>query len=107
MTKFTPDEIVRLRELAANATPRPWKYDLIGEFVQGDGHHLAQTWNKYEEDFDNAQANGTYIVAAANAMPAALDEIERLRVFIKSAIASADKSDMLIILGDALKGGEE
>lgn len=75
---ITPDEIARLRELEKKATPGPWKYDHKGGFISIGGKFTAQTWNKGEEDFDNAHANGFYASAAANALPDLLDEVERL-----------------------------
>lgn len=74
---ITPDEITRLRELAAKATPLPWEAgrDYTGlPCIEPDvvGNNLGSSWIVCYENRD-------YICAAANAMPAVLDEVERLR----------------------------
>lgn len=43
-------------------SPMPWKYlEQTGFVVDANGEYIAQTWNKQEEDFPNAIANGNAI----------------------------------------------
>jgi len=83
--KFSKEWIAEQRVLAAKATPRPWKYNISGEWIEGDKQPLAQTWDKTEESFVNDVNNAKFIVTAANNFPAALDEIERLTTRAETA----------------------
>lgn len=89
---MTDDDFKRLRDLASAATPGPWKFDGIDIFQltdAGKGYPL----DRYEDSRDVAvgrcQTCGTrddaiedvdaaFIAAARSAVPALLDEIERL-----------------------------
>jgi hypothetical protein len=43
-------------------SPMPWKYlEKTGFVVDANGTHIAQTWNRKDEDFANAKANGNAI----------------------------------------------
>lgn len=77
---ITPEEIARLRELEKKATPGPWKYSRPFEWIESNKHQIiAQTWGKLETPFVNDVNNSALIIAARNALPDLLDEIERLR----------------------------
>ena len=87
---FTPEKISELRELAKKATPRPWKYSEKYGTIEVFSGTIAITWDKTEEDFKNAISNGLYIEAAANTLPSALDEIERLTNELHKANVKGD-----------------
>lgn len=63
-----------LRALTAAATPGPWNADGLtlrpGTIWDTKGDDIARAWS---------QADANLIVAAVNALPALLDEIDRLR----------------------------
>ena len=88
-TKFTPSHIASLRELAEKATKGPWRQHLVDDttVIDATGEPIAETFPEggVDEDIDFAtdteqrEANAAFIAAARAALPAALDEIERLR----------------------------
>ncbi|HBA90282.1 MAG TPA: hypothetical protein DCZ08_00350 [Anaerolineaceae bacterium] len=99
---ITSEEIVRLRELAAKATPPPWKLKMekidMGrkEFpmIIG-GFHVVCTigsheWNSYKDERD---ANVKLIAAFRNELPSLLDEIERLLAAGFIAVERANKAE--------------
>ena len=79
---MTPERIAELRALADAATRGPWTVaDLrhqrggqIRIFPHGD-IHIANVLARHED----AVANAEFIAAARSALPALLDEVERLR----------------------------
>lgn len=90
MNKFTAEFIKAQRELAAKATPQPWRtWDSERGFIGianneavdlGTASRADDVCIISEEVNDHHCAeDATYIVTAANNYPAALDEIERLR----------------------------
>ena len=76
---MTDQEIARLRDLVGKATPGPWTSERQDE-EDGSIYHAIHSRLGYafvtnvEDD-----ANAAYIVAACNAMPALLTELERTR----------------------------
>jgi hypothetical protein len=95
-------DIAELRAKLAIATPGPWMYDDDGEVVgieDDEGEivfsqqvigthwpHGAPTRQLYMESGD-----AELIVAAVNALPALLDELERLRAFVDSLGVDVDE----------------
>ena len=72
---MTADEIAKLRELCANATPGPWGCGFSNRGrIMSSNEEICSVWSS-EETHD---ANAAFIAAARKALPAALDEIERL-----------------------------
>lgn len=56
--------------LCDRATPGPWGHDpKEGCIEDSAGDRLCQFWDKREEDFKNAKANGDLIAAAREALP--------------------------------------
>jgi len=68
---MTDEEITRLRTLCDAATPGPWMR--VGLFVLDD-----QCWW-----LDTRGDNTAFITAAREAVPALLDEVEKLRAALK------------------------
>jgi hypothetical protein len=80
-------------------TPGPWKVE-DGGFVGGPigFGRVCQTWNKFEEDFQNAEANAR-LIAAAPELYGALIKLntlcgphvgETLRAEVQAALAKAE-----------------
>jgi len=85
---ITPEEIARLRALEAAATPRPWEQRHEDISVRDGDDYLT-----YGGDLGGAfyQADNCAVaVAARNALPALLDEIERLRADLREAVTLLD-----------------
>lgn len=120
---MSPAEIAALRKLADAATPGPWAVeDERGEVVtrhwQGEtpvvcGPPRARGWDLDPED-------AAFIAAARTAVPALLDEVERLRTALRCLHATvrgyecesfghdvleAAMEDALRVLGEAGKDG--
>lgn len=63
-------------------SPMPWKYlEQTGFVVDANGVYIAQTWNKNEENFPNAVANG-------NAITQLTAENAKLRAELAEAVAA-------------------
>lgn len=79
---ITPEEIKRLRELEKKATPGPWE---VGDnhLIFAADHKRTKIAGNYRWEYGRGgicfAADGDFIVAARNALPDLLDEIERLR----------------------------
>lgn len=69
-----------LRNLAAAATRGPW-FDPGNGYVEGGTRHIADV------RYRNGDADRALIVAAVNALPGLLDEVEGLRKLREAAIA--------------------
>ena len=85
--RITAEQIARIRQLDADRTPGPWLWEVAEsdfEIMVDDKHnrHIAIT---------TAGCNAAFIVAAANAIAPALDEIERLRQKVKEQDAEIDR----------------
>jgi len=65
---MTDAELQRLRALAQAATPGPWR-----------DNHVGAVKNEAGRDIPITYSDAAFIAAARNAMPALLDEIDRLR----------------------------
>lgn len=50
--------------MTAKFTPGPWDADEGSGFIVAPTGHVAQMWNKFEENFDNHLANANLIAAA-------------------------------------------
>ena len=83
---MTPERIAELRALAEAATPEPWGRllpDAGGGWVvfrPGFSGYLFETDDQEDQDI----ANTDFVVAARSALPEALNEIERLWLYIES-----------------------
>jgi hypothetical protein len=62
-------------------TPGPWKVE-PGGFVGGPvgKGRVCQTWNKFEQDFPNAEANARLIAAAPDLLSAAKAKLAACRM---------------------------
>lgn len=69
-------EMAAIRERWARATEGPWGYDANG-FVRSGSAQIAQTWDKFEDDFGNALANGAAIAATPGDVATLLGAVER------------------------------
>ncbi len=86
---LTIDDIAALRALAEKATPGPWRQHLVDDttIIDATGEFVASTFPEggmdddidYATDTEQREHSAAFIAAAANTLPAALDEIERLR----------------------------
>ena len=79
---MTEERIRELRGFLDGATRRPWRFGLsevvrTRVVIDGNGYLFAQV----DDD-----GNGRLIAAAANALPEALDEIEKLRGLIRQVV---------------------
>lgn len=72
-------EIERLRRLEREATPGPWVFDKKGpEFFITHGLKIEADPQRLADD--------AFVVAARNALPSLLDEIEELRNDVRDAL---------------------
>ena len=102
---LTPADRQRLRDLARKASPLPWalgplRHDDWGCIRDATGKPVASTCTQAVISAggpEQVAINGEYIVAAVNALPKLLDEIERLRdalcVVVGSLRVAAEKED--------------
>lgn len=89
MTDFTPARIAELRALGAKATKLPYRQHLVDDttIIAEDGTEIACTFPQggidddvdFATDVEQKERDAAFLAAAANTLPAALDEIERLR----------------------------
>jgi len=89
MTDFTPARIAELRALGAKATKLPYRQHLVDDttIIAVDGTEIACTFPQggidddvdFATDVEQKECDAAFLAAAANTLPAALDEIERLR----------------------------
>jgi hypothetical protein len=63
-----------LEGLLREATAKPWMVNDWNDVIGSDGNKAGTTWMS-----DRGDENARLIVAAVNALPALLDEIEALR----------------------------
>lgn len=81
---MTNDELKRLRELADAATPGPWRAS--GSIVRaGTAPGEGPIVHEGGRVTDASMANADLIAAARAALPALLDEIERLQEELRVA----------------------
>ena len=88
-TEFTPTRIAELRALGAKATKLPYRQHLVDDttIIAVDGTEIACTFPQggidddvdFATDVEQKERDAAFLAAAANTLPAALDEIERLR----------------------------
>lgn len=88
-TTFTPARIAELRALGAKATTLPYRQHLVDDttIIAEDGTEIACTFPQggidddvdFATDVEQKERDAAFLAAAANTLPAALDEIERLR----------------------------
>jgi len=83
---FSPEEIERLRDLSSQATPRPWGFYDAFEPVDKPGFANftrlgtnSVTVIEAHGDLTIRRADAEWLHLSTNLLPAALDEIERLR----------------------------
>lgn len=86
---FTPARIAELRALAEKATKLPYRQHLVDDttIIAEDGTEIACTFPQggidddvdFATDVEQKERDAAFLAAAANTLPAALDEIERLR----------------------------
>lgn len=74
---MTADEIAKLRELCANATPGPWEEE-YDEHDPGHGPVSFFGAGPTVETEQGAILDALFIAVSREALPVALDEIERL-----------------------------
>lgn len=87
MTAITKEKIAELRAVSYAATPTPWRVqtDAIGGIHKGTVNieecgRAIETVATYCGAYEgHGKSNADFIVAAVNALPELLDEIERLR----------------------------
>lgn len=82
-----PDVIARLRELLTKATPGPWEAgeSTFGAAIGGHGITVASVSGRGRDR--PAMADAALIVDAVNALPALLDERDRLLAVVEAARA--------------------
>ena len=88
-TEFTPTRIAELRALGAKATKLPYRQHLVDDttIIAVDGTEIACTFPQggidddvdFATDVEQKERDAAFLAAAANTLPAALDENERLR----------------------------
>lgn len=131
---LTPERITELRALITAATPGPWMHDTEGNTGCGTvytahedlyGGDIAEpAGDLYPRGGYDPKADMAFIVAARTALPAALDEVERLHAWLSllfrvyqtwwHEVATYDPGDELtqtgiggLIRGDDLQTLEE
>jgi hypothetical protein len=73
-TTLTVEEMRALGELEAKATPRPWKFARRWGWIESAGQILLRFFNRIDDEYPNAKADGAFIVALRNAAPALIGE---------------------------------
>lgn len=83
---MTPDELTRLRELDAKASPAPWSYNPWSANSSGEvTQNITYGWGEEEEiligevSYLLIESDAEMIAESRNAIPALLAEIERLQ----------------------------
>ncbi len=107
MTAITKEKIAELRAVSYAATPTPWRVqtDAIGGIHKGTVNieecgRAIETVATYCGAYEgHGKSNADFIVAAVNALPELLDEIERLRANNVQAWAECERQRFLA--GDA------
>jgi hypothetical protein len=98
-----------LRDMLAAATKGPWElterhdyYEILGPRDRADWYGRKGVWAVAYADTDreDQEANAALIVAAVNAMPGLLDEVEGLRAALRAMVD--EKCDYMCrnLLGD-------
>lgn len=102
---MTEDEVTRLRALCNAATPEPWLFsgfdarDREGKVVDVEGNTVLSLPPGVRSPGDDIVFDGNvddlhFAAAARTALPAALDEITRLRALVEAAFREgARKAD--------------
>lgn len=92
---MTPAELAELRRIEQAATPGPWGVEYDGpdgacvrtEQPETDMPHLSKEKHVacycFNGQLENPEADATFIAAARNALPALLDEVERLQAIVR------------------------
>lgn len=77
-------------------TPTPWTYGTHGAgFIVGsDDEFIAQTWDKYELDFKNAEANAAHIVKCVNNHDELVKALEAARPLIEDGCFADDPTTL-------------
>jgi hypothetical protein len=111
---MTADELKRLRELCDAATPGPWQNDNPGisrhwsvdDACQESVIELrgASSWSGCDHRLFCKSADGDLIATARTALPALLDEVERLEFQFRGA---ADLNRTVILKCDKLRADVE
>lgn len=121
---MTPDEITRLRTLCTAATPGPWRAEKYSDHSHGaqictpNGEYVAHFEGSaicissnpkhcWERTKWKATCDAKFVAAARTAIPALLDEIERLRAAPKDAPITFQDGGMSLrdyFAGQALAG---
>ncbi len=104
MTTFTTARIAELRALAEKATLGPWRQHLVDDttIIDATGEFVASTFPEggmdddidYATDTEQREHSAAFIAAARTELPAALDDIERLRAEnerLREALAPFDR----------------
>ena len=111
-TPFTPARIAELRALGAKATTLPYRQHLVDDttIIAEDGTEIACTFPQggidddvdFATDVEQKERDAAFLAAAANTLPAALDEIERLRAENENLAACRDElRETTLALNDA------
>ena len=80
MNKVTSEELENLRELHRKATPGPWEMVVDGIVTSQNA-----CGEEYYCDLICREADEDYILAACNAIPALVEEVEQLRAALQLA----------------------
>lgn len=99
---MTPERIKELRTICDAATPGPWSVsfgeDEIGSMVYGL-EEVEEFTSRDSLDFQQVNADWSFIAASRTALPEALDEIERLQ-------ARVEELDALLRTGDEIHAAQ-
>lgn len=109
-----PDPFSELRGLMAEATPGPWEVTYLDEndqqVISGAPHEVATFWHHCVGSIEKEmRANAALVVAVVNALPALLDErdrliaeVEKLKLGVKNALALLE-AEGIFIAADMVK----
>lgn len=105
---MTPDELTRLRELDASATPGPWHFNTFGHRAEivDDEDNLVLEASAMD---DQEHRDGHLVIEARNALPGLLDHIDRLtrRLDIYEARLGRVARNHPEVYEQALAGGDQ
>ena len=92
-------------------TDGPWRYsgEKDGFILAGDSTTIAQTFNRRDEDFENARVNGPLLAAAPELLEACKHGLQTLEVAVRSGLRGFSKyeTEEIVANHSALKAMRE
>lgn len=100
---MTKDDLARLRVLCEEATPGEWVFD-PPECFQGSAQIVCESGDVAESLYP---PDAQFIAAAHSALPALLDELDRLRLVVDAGTATIRRLEQNVRDRDELLAGAQ